>query len=154
MRRWLMKSEPETFGIEDLRRKGREHWDGVRNYQARNNMMAMSIGDLAFFYHSSADPSGVAGVCRVVREAYPDDTALDPSSTYFDPKATPEKPIWHMVDVEFVEAFPRVVALSELKATPGLESMAVTQRGSRLSITPVSEQEWKIVMSLAYDSEP
>lgn len=149
MNYWLMKTEPSTFGIEHLRAKGREHWDGVRNYQARNNMMAMAEGDLAFFYHSSADPTGVAGVCTVVRAAYADHTQFDPSSKYFDPKASPEKPIWFMVDVEFVEAFPRIVSIAELRQTTGLESMAMLQRGSRLSVSPVSEPEWKIVCDLA-----
>lgn len=151
MRRWLMKSEPETFSIDDLAAKGSEHWDGVRNYQARNNMREMAVGDLVFFYHSSADPTGVAGIARVVREAYPDHTAWDPNGKYFDPKSRAERPLWFMVDVEFVEKFPRVVTLAELKATPGLEQMAVTQRGSRLSVTPVTEAEWEIVCGLARD---
>jgi predicted RNA-binding protein with PUA-like domain len=151
MRNWLMKSEPETFSIDHLAAKGREHWDGVRNYQARNNMRAMAGGDLAFFYHSSAEVTGVAGIARVAREAYPDHTAWDPMSKYFDPKSPESKPVWFMVDVEFVEKFPRVVTLAELKTTPGLETMAVTQRGSRLSITPVTEAEWEIVCRLAHD---
>lgn len=151
MRHWLMKSEPETFSIDHLAAKGTEHWDGVRNYQARNNMKEMSVGDLAFFYHSSADPTGVAGIARVAREAYPDFTAWDPQSKYFDPKSPETKPQWFMVDVEFVEKFPRVVTLAELKATPGLETMAVTRRGNRLSITPVTDDEWDIVCRLARD---
>jgi predicted RNA-binding protein with PUA-like domain len=151
MRYWLMKSEPETFSIDHLAAKGREHWDGVRNYQARNNMREMREGDLAFFYHSSADPTGVAGISRVAREAYPDHTAWDPTSKYFDARSPESKPLWFMVDVEFVEKFPRVVTLAELKATPDLESMAVTQRGSRLSVQPVTEAEWEIVCRLAHD---
>lgn len=151
MRYWLMKSEPETFSIDHLATKGSEHWDGVRNYQARNNMRAMAVGDRAFFYHSSADPTGVAGISRVVREAYPDHTAWDPNSGSFDPKSTEARPLWFMVDVEFVEKFSRVVTLAELKATPGLEQMAVNQRGSRLSVSPVTEAEWEIVCRLGRD---
>jgi len=145
-----MKSEPETFGIGHLARKKCEHWDGVRNYQARNNMMAMRAGDGVLFYHSNAKPSGVAGLADVVREAHPDHTALDPQSPYYDPKASPEKPIWMMVDVGYVETFPRVVPLSELKETPGLEAMAVVQKGSRLSVTPVTEEEYRIVCHLGH----
>jgi predicted RNA-binding protein with PUA-like domain len=145
-----MKSEPGTFSIDDLERVGREHWDGVRNYQARNNMRAMSVGDLAFFYHSSVSPAGIAGVCGVAREAYPDFTAWEPTSNHFDPASTAERPIWFMVDVEFVERFPRTVTLAELKGAPGLERMAVTRRGSRLSVQPVTEMEWEIVTHLAH----
>ncbi|HVL90212.1 MAG TPA: EVE domain-containing protein [Actinomycetota bacterium] len=145
---WLMKTEPGTFGIEDLARKKREHWDGVRNYQARNNMMAMKAGDGVLFYHSNAKPSGVAGLAEVVREAYPDHTGQDPSSKYFDPKASPENPIWMMVDVGYVETFPRVVSLAELKQTPGLEAMAVLRKGSRLSVTPVTQEEFEIICDL------
>ncbi|MHB8511509.1 MAG: EVE domain-containing protein [Actinomycetota bacterium] len=150
MNHWLMKTEPTTFGIDDLQRLKREHWDGVRNYQARNNMMSMRAGDRVLIYHSKTDPIGVAGIAEVAREAYPDHTALDPSSHYFDPKASPEKPIWYMVDVAFVEKLPRIVSLAELKATPGLERMAVTQKGSRLSVTPVTKEEFEIVCALAH----
>jgi predicted RNA-binding protein with PUA-like domain len=149
MNYWLMKTEPEAFSIDDLEKRQRESWDGVRSYQARNNMMAMKAGDRAFFYHSSTDVIGVAGVCEIVREAYPDHTAWDPQSKYFDPKSSPEKPTWHMVDVGFVEKFPRIITLAEIKATPGLETMFVTRRGARLSVQPVSAEEWDIVMSLA-----
>lgn len=147
---WLMKSEPSTFSIDDLRTKDFESWDGVRNYQARNNMMAMKRDDRAFFYHSSADPTGIAGICEIAREAYPDHTAWDPSRKYFDPASSPERPRWFMVDVRFVEAFPRVVTLAEVRRTPGLEGMALVQRGSRLSVQPVSEREWEIVNHLAH----
>lgn len=149
MANWLMKSEPDTFGIDDLKRKKREHWDGVRNFQARNNMMAMKPGDRVLFYHSNAKPPGVAGLAEVVREAYPDHTAQDPSSPYFDPKAGPDRPIWFMVDVGFVAAFPRLVPLDELRRTPGLESMAILQKGSRLSVTPVTDEEFAIICDLA-----
>lgn len=148
-RYWLFKSEPETYSIEDLERDGRTHWDGVRNYQARNFLRdVVAPGDLVLFYHSSADPTGVAGVARVVRGGYPDPSALDPKSRYYDEKATPEDPRWYMVDVEFVERFPRIVTLQELKRTPGLEDMLVT-RNSRLSVQPVTREEFEIVRRLA-----
>jgi predicted RNA-binding protein with PUA-like domain len=147
---WLMKTEPSTFGIDDLQHKGREHWDGVRNFVARNNMKAMRLGDKAFVYHSSIVPPGIAGVAEIVREAYPDHTQFDPTSKYFDEKATEEKPRWHMVDVGFERKFDRLITLDELKRTPGLEDMMVTtKRGSRLSVQPVSEEHWNVVMALA-----
>ncbi|MDB5102356.1 MAG: hypothetical protein JWP91_45 [Fibrobacteres bacterium] len=149
---WLMKTEPDVFSIKDLRsRPGKkEHWDGVRNYQARNHMRdGMSIGDRILFYHSSVPPVGVAGVAEVAAAAYPDPTALDPKSKYFDPKATPDKNPWVMVDVRFVKEFPRLVTLDELKTVPGLESMLVIKRGMRLSIQPVKPEEFEIVLKLA-----
>src|SRR5690606_13531408 len=122
VRHWLMKSEPDVFSIDDLARVGVEPWNGVRNYQARNYMRdQMRVGDLVLFYHSNADPPGVAGVGRICREAYPDHTALDPASEYHDPRATPGNPIWCMVDVEFVEKFPRLVSLDEMRAHPDLD---------------------------------
>jgi predicted RNA-binding protein with PUA-like domain len=145
---WLVKSEPGTFSIDDLERKGVEHWDGVRSYMARNNLMAMKLGDLALFHHSSADPPGVAGICEVVREAYPDHTQFDPESKYFDPKATPDNPRWFMPDVRFVRKFPRYVPIKEIRETPGLQDMALVQRGMRLSVQPVTEKEWQIVCDL------
>lgn len=149
MQYWLMKTEPSVFSIDDLSERGREPWDGVRNFQARNNMMAMKVGDRAFVYHSSTDPKGVAGIGEIVREAYPDPTAWDPQSKYFDPRSTEQKPAWFMVDVGFVEKFPRVVTLEELKHTPGLETMVVSRRGVRLSVQPVRPDEWEIVLGLA-----
>lgn len=145
---WLLKSEPESFSLCDLRRLQRSPWDGVRNYQARNYLRSMRPGDQALFYHSRVQPPGVAGLCRVVSEPYPDETALDPKSKYYDPKATPEDPRWTLVEVEFVEAFAHFVSLEQLKQTPGLEAMVVTRKGSRLSITPVTPQEWEIVVRL------
>lgn len=145
---WLMKSEPTTYSIEDLRNDGRTHWEGVRNYQARNLMREMSRGDRVLFYHSNAKPPGVVGEARVVREAYPDHFAQDDSSTYFDPKASADDPRWYMVDVGFVRQFPRLVSLDELKAAPGLEDMVVTQR-SRLSVQPVTASEFDIVCAMA-----
>jgi len=147
-RYWLMKSEPNTYSIDDLARDGRTHWDGVRNYQARNFMRdQMKVGDEVLFYHSNAEPPGVVGIARVVREGYPDHTARDPKSKYFDPKASDEAPRWFMVDVEFVEKFGEIVPLDTLKATPGLENMLVTKK-SRLSVQPVTESEFEIVRRL------
>lgn len=145
---WLLKSEPESFSIDDLARKGAEHWDGVRNYAARNHLMAMKVGDLGFFYHSSTDVIGIAGVCEVVREAYPDHTQFDPGSKYFDPKATPDKPRWFMPDVRFVRKFPRLVPLAEIRQTPGLADMQLVRFG-RLSVQSVTETEWEIICDLA-----
>ena len=148
-RYWLMKSEPDVYSISDLEREGSAEWDGVRNYQARNFMRDdMKVGDGVLFYHSNAKPPGVAGVARVCRTGYPDHTALDPQSDYHDPKATSENPRWYMVDVEFVEKFPELVALDTLKQTAGLEAMMVTKRGMRLSVQPVTRQEFDIVLKL------
>lgn len=145
---WLLKSEPSSYSIDDLEREGTASWDGVRNYAARNNLMAMKVRDLGFFYHSAADAPGVAGICEVVREAYPDHTQFDPSSKYFDPKATPEKPRWFMPDVRFVRKFERLVPLREIRQTPGLQDMELVRFG-RLSVQSVSEKEWEIVLDLA-----
>ena len=145
---WLMKSEPNTYSIDDLARDGRTHWDGVRNYQARNFMRdEMKVGDGVLFYHSNANPPGVAGIARVVREGYPDHTAQDPNSKYFDPKASDEDPRWFMVDIEFVEKFDELVPLETLRQTPGLEEMLVTKK-SRLSVQPVRPEEFEIVVGL------
>jgi len=146
---WLLKTEPEAFSIDDLERMGTAPWDGVRNYMARNNLMAMKVGERAFFYHSSTDPIGIVGICEVAREAYPDPSAFDPQSIYFDPKSKPEAPRWFMPDVRFVQRFPRMLTLAELRLTPGLEAMALLQRGQRLSVQPVSEEEWMIVIAAA-----
>ena len=145
---WLIKSEPDVYSIHDLERDGHTHWEGVRNYQARNFMRdAMNIGDEVLFYHSNADPTGVAGLARVARAAYPDRSALDPQSHYFDPKATEADPRWVMVDVEFVEAFPQVVPLSTLRDTPALAAMPLLNR-SRLSVQPVTEHEFEVIRGL------
>lgn len=145
---WLMKSEPDVFGIDTLAARRVEHWDGVRSYQARNHIMAMKVGDRVLFYHSSADPPGVAGLARVCRAPYPDFTAWDPASRYHDPKSTPEAPRWFMVDVEFEEKFARLVPLDELKVTRGLEDMLVIRRGMRLSVQPVTRREFDIICRL------
>lgn len=155
MRHWLMKSEPDTYGIDHLIAEPNQTgmWEGCRNYTVRNFIRdEMAVGDLAFFYHSNADPSGVIGVMEVVSEAYPDPTQFDPSSHYYDPKSPRENPRWLVRDVQFKEKFGRVVSLAELKSTPGLEDMMVTRKGMRLSITPVSQSEWEIVVGLAKQS--
>lgn len=149
-RYWLMKSEPEVFSIDHLRRLKRAPWDGVRNYQARNFMRdLMNPGDLILFYHSSVEPPGAAGLARVCREAYPDFTAWDKTSDFFDSRSTPESPMWWMVDVEFVEKFPRLVTLEELKKHPALKEMLVIRRGMRLSVQPVEETHFRRVLQLA-----
>ena len=144
---WLMKSEPNTYSIHDLERDGQTHWEGVRNYQARNLMREMRKGDRVLFYHSSAKPPGVVGEARVVREAYPDHFARILGSPYFDPKASVDDPRWYMVDVEFVRKFPSAVSLETLKSTTGLQNMVVTTR-SRLSVQPVRSDEFDIVCEL------
>lgn len=150
-RYWLVKSEPDVFSFDALMaRPGRTtHWDGVRNYQARNTMRDdMKKGDLVFFYHSNADPTAIAGVAEVVKEGYPDHTALDPKDSHFDPKSKTDAPTWFMVDLKGVEAFRRPVTLAELKAVKGLEKMTLVQKGSRLSVQPVSPEEWEIIYAL------
>jgi predicted RNA-binding protein with PUA-like domain len=150
-RHWLVKSEPDTFSFDDLLAspKRTTGWDGVRNYQARNHMRdGMKRGDLVFFYHSSTDPTAIVGVAEVAREAYPDPTALDPKHPHFDPKSTPDAPAWMMVDLRAVEPLTRPVTLAELKGTKGLERMVLLQKGSRLSVQPVSPEEWDIVYAL------
>jgi predicted RNA-binding protein with PUA-like domain len=145
-RYWLMKSEPYLYGIDDLERDGDASWDGVRNFQARNMMRdQMQIGDRVLFYHSNADPPGVAGTAEISRRAYADLTALDPESDYHDPKATEEDPRWLQVDVRFVEKFDRVVPLATLRETAGLEDMLVIRRGMRLSIQPLTRDQFWIV---------
>lgn len=151
MQYWLMKSEPDTFGIDDLkaRPKGTEHWDGVRNYQARNMMRdQMKKGDRVLFYHSACKVPGVAGIARVVNEAYPDHTAQDPESKYYDPKANPDNPRWFMVDVKFERKLKRLIALSELKDNPALAGMQLLKKGNRLSIMPVEEAHWQAILAM------
>ena len=147
-RYWLMKSEPGSYSIDDLEREGTTHWEGVRNYQARNLMREMAEGDRVLFYHSNADPPGVAGIARIEKSAYPDHYSWDPGSRYFDPKSSPDQPRWWMVDIGFVERLPRLVPLAELKADPALREMLVTGR-SRLSVQPVKPGEFRRVVELA-----
>lgn len=150
-RYWLVKSEPDDFSIDDLERVGTEPWTGVRNYQARNFMRDdMRVGDLVLFHHSNADPPGVAGVARVCKAAYPDHTALDKDEQHYDPKASADNPIWMMVDIEFVEAFTRIVSLAELRATKSLEGMLLLKRGQRLSVMPVEAAHFKTILKLAH----
>lgn len=144
---WLMKSEPDVYSIDDLERDGSTSWEGVRNYQARNLMREMTIGDRVLFYHSNAKPPGVAGLARVSREAYPDPFSWKPGHRYHDPKSTPEEPRWWMVDIEYVDTLPRLVSLEALKSAPGLQEMVVTKR-SRLSVQPVRPEEYEIVVRL------
>ena len=150
-RYWLLKSEPGDFSFDDLMAAPERTtcWDGVRNYQARNFMRDdMRVGDLVLFYHSNADPAGVAGIAEVVRAGYPDHTAFDPRDPHYDPKSDPRSPTWMMVDVRALSPFRRLVTLDELRATPGLERMALLQKGSRLSVQPVSAEEWEVVTKL------
>ena len=151
MQHWLLKSEPDCFSIDALRKAKKQTtcWDGVRNYQARNFLRAMKKGDVALFYHSNAEPSAVAGVVEVVREAYPDASAWDPRSEYHDPKASPENPVWSMVDVKLVEIFSREVPLDELRGVKSLAGMELLRRGSRLSVHPVTPAEFRTIQSLA-----
>jgi len=144
-----MKSEPDVYSIDDLAAKSPAMWEGCRNYTVRIFFRdQMSQGDLAFFYNSNSDPSGIAGVMRIVSEAYPDPTQFDPNSHYFDAKSPPDAPRWVLRDVAFVEKFQRVIPLAELRETPGLEDMMVVRRGQRLSVMPVTADEWEIVMKI------
>jgi predicted RNA-binding protein with PUA-like domain len=149
-RYWLMKSEPDAFSIDDLQRVGTEPWTGVRNYQARNNMRAMQVGDGVLFYHSSCDVPGIVGVATVASAPYPDPTQFDKKSDYHDPKATREQPRWELVDVTFERKLKRTIPLEEIRQhTDELgEGFALTQRGSRLSVLPVTAAQWKLLLSL------
>lgn len=151
MNYWLMKSEPNEFGIDDLFNKPgqTEHWDGVRNYQARNMMRdAMKIGDRVFFYHSNCDEPGIVGIMEIVRAGYPDFLAFDPTDKHYDPKGSEDNPRWYMVDVKYVKKLSRTISLKELKQHPQLEDLALVRRGNRLSIMPVSPQQWDFILSL------
>jgi len=146
---WLMKSEPDVFSIDDLKRVGVEPWDGVRNYQARNMMRdQMKLGDQVFFYHSNTKVPGIVGIMEVVREGYPDDTAYNPESKYYDPKDSPEKPRWYRVDVRYVRHTSRVITLYEMRQDPALQDMPLVRKGNRLSVMPVSEAEWQHILEL------
>ncbi len=154
MRYWLMKSEPESFSIEDLERVGTEPWDGIRNYTARNIMRdEMKVGDRVLFYHSNAKPPGVAGIAEVASEPYPDPTQFDPEAKYFDPKSDPSDPRWILVDVSFVERLPRFVGLPELREQGALADMVLLNR-SRLSVQPVTKQQFDHIVGLARSAPP
>lgn len=147
-----MKSEPDEFSIEDLKARPNqtEPWFGIRNYQARNYMRdAMQIGDKVFFYHSSCKVPGIVGIAEVVTNAYPDSTAFDPESTYFDPKSDPSNPRWLRVDIRFVEQFKEIIPLSLIKSLPQLADMYLVSKGSRLSIQPVTAEQWQAVLMLS-----
>ena len=150
MRYWLMKSEPDAFSINDLQKVKIEPWSGVRNYQARNFMWKeMTLGDDILFYHSNAKIPGIAGLAKVASAAYPDPTQFDPESDYWDPKATPEKPRWFLVDVSFVRTFKRVLSLETLKANAEiLGDFVLLNRGTRLSVLPVSKAQWQTILKL------
>lgn len=151
MNYWLVKSEPEEFSIDDLYRRPKrtEHWDGVRNYQARNFMRdGMKKGDRVFFYHSNCETPGIVGIAEVVREAYPDHTAFDPDDPHYDPKSDPDDPRWLMVDVKYVRKLKRTIPLSELKDNPALEDMALVRKGNRLSVMPVTEGQWQTILDM------
>ena len=145
---WLMKSEPDELSIEALGRLGEARWDGVRNYQARNFLRAMSEGDRFFVYHSSCPQPGIAGIGEIIRAAYPDPTALDPQSPYHDAKATAEKNPWNAVDVAHVQTLPRVLELGQLKQQAGLAELPLVQKGSRLSVMPVTAEQWAVIVAL------
>ncbi|MBA3398261.1 MAG: EVE domain-containing protein [Deltaproteobacteria bacterium] len=151
---WLMKSEPDQFGIADLERVGVEPWSGVRNYMARANMRAMQVGDEVLFHHSSVDPPGVAGLARVVRTGVIDETQFDPRSPYFAEKATREKPIWDCVDVTYVETFPYFVSLERMRADSSLANMVVLKRGMRLSVQPATAAEYARIVALGHEPPP
>ena len=154
MNYWLMKSEPEVFGIDALAKSPRKttHWDGVRNYQARNFMRdGMRRGDLAFFYHSNCEEPGIAGIVKIVKEGYPDHTAFDASDAHYDPESDPAKPRWYMVDVQLQRKFRSTITLATLREheTRALKGLALLKRGNRLSVMPVSAAHWKFILNLA-----
>lgn len=149
---WLMKSEPESYSIEDLAAEPKKttHWDGVRNYQARNFMRDdMKVGDMVLFYHSNAKPPGVAGVAKVVKESYPDFTSWDKNNKHYDPKSSPESPRWFMVDIQFVQQFEELIPLDELRERKALADMELLRKGSRLSVQPVRKKEFDAILKMA-----
>ncbi len=151
MNHWLVKSEPDVFSLDDLANSPDQttYWDGVRNYQARNFLRdSMKLGDRVLFYHSNTDPMAVTGWCEVVKEGYPDASAFDPDSKYFDAASTPDNPVWIMVDIKLKEKFPRQVTLQEIKDNPALEGILLTKRGNRLSVFPVSEEHFNEIVRM------
>lgn len=151
MNYWLMKSEPDVFSIEHLKMapNSTAPWDGVRNYQARNYIKEMRVGDLILFYHSSCKEVGVAGIAKIAREAYPDHTSWDPKSKYYDEKSTQHNPRWFMVDVKWEKSFKHIISLSQLKQCKQLEQMKLLQKGSRLSVMPVTQEEFEFITTLS-----
>jgi predicted RNA-binding protein with PUA-like domain len=151
MNYWLMKTEPSVYGIDHLAAEPNrtDHWDGVRNYQARNMMRdQMKLGDQVFLYHSNCKEPGIVGIMEVVREGYPDHTAWDPESRYHDPKSTPDNPRWFMVDVKLVRPTRRTIPLTELKRFPELEDMPLVRKGNRLSVMPVTAEQWDFILGI------
>jgi predicted RNA-binding protein with PUA-like domain len=147
---WLMKSEPDVFGIDDLERVGVEPWEGVRNYQARNMMRdEMRVGDRVLFYHSNTEVPGIVGVMTVHREGYPDEAAFDPEHRYYDPKSNPDHPRWYRVDVAFEEKFAEVIPLAWLKEQPEMADSPLVRKGNRLSILPVTDPQWDFILAHA-----
>ncbi len=149
---WLLKSEQSVFSIDDLERASKKTtcWDGVRNYQARNFLRdSIKKGDLVFFYHSNAEPTAIAGIAEVVKEGYPDHTAFDPDDVHYDPKSNKKDPTWYMVDIRHVRTFKKPLTLEQLKTVPGLSDMMLLQKGSRLSVQPVTAKQWQTVSKLA-----
>jgi predicted RNA-binding protein with PUA-like domain len=149
MRFWLFKSEPDAYSFERLEKERTTPWSGVRNFQARNNMMEMKLGDRGFFYHSSIAEPAAMGIVEVARTAYPDDTAFVKGGEYYDPRSTPNKPMWMMVDVAYVEPLTHPVTLARMRAEPRLAGMALLRRGQRLSVQPVMPYEWEIILELS-----
>ena len=147
MSHWLMKSEPAEFSLEDLK-QAPSSWEGVRNYQARNFMQQMQANDLVFFYHSSCQPPGIAGIAKVIKTAYPDSSCWDPKSQYYDPKSTVEQPRWFMVDIEFVSEFSSLLTLSSIKGNPQIKHLPLVKPGNRLSVMPVSPTEWQAILDM------
>ena len=155
MKYWLMKSEPDVFSIDDLSKQPNQksHWDGVRNYQARNFMRdEMDVGDKVLFYHSNCKVPGIVGIATVASSSYPDHTSWDKKSEYFDPKSGPDNPRWFMVDVKFEEKFSRTVSLNEMKEVKALAEMLILRKGNRLSITPVQKKEFQTVLDLGREA--
>ena len=149
MKYWLMKNEPEDYGIDDLKRDKTEHWDGIRNYQVRNMIRDdMNIGDMAFFYHSNCEIPGIYGLMTINSKAYPDHTAFDKKAKYYDIKSDKNKPAWLMVDVKYKRKLQKIITLKELKSKKELSEMRVVQKGNRLSITEVSKKDWEYILSL------
>ena len=149
MQYWLMKSEPDTYSIDDLQSFGVDHWDGIRNYQVRNFFRdQMQVGDQAFFYHSNCKVPGIVGTMEIVSKAYPDHTAFDPSEKYFDSKSDPENPRWLMVDVRYVRHLDRMITLGELRQQKQIADMKLLQRGNRLSVLPLSKMEWQYILEM------
>ncbi len=149
MQYWLMKSEPGEYSIDHLKSDKIEHWDGVRNYQARNMMRdEMKKGDLAFMYHSNCDDIGIVGIMVIHREGYPDHTAFDKNDKHYDPKSNPDNPRWFMVDVKYKRKLKRTISLQELKQQKELKDMVLLRKGNRLSVMPVNEKEWNLILSL------